>query len=132
MSMHSIESHCLKQVHKYLSGNSSAETRKKLFKTVNSMLQVLDKDGLYGAVVYLQVYGKDDLALLGHLNRILNTLYQNKLEERVNERTIAEVKKGYAGHFCDDSPQARTAEMLLRRFLIHLRYAAKAQDKERT
>ena len=124
-----MESLALAQVYEYIGTLNNATKAKKVFKTVNNMLQVLDRDGLYGAVVYLEAYGEDGPGILSRLNLLLNRLaITGEYEENVRDENMAAVKQAYSQSLADDTPASRAAEMVFRRLLIHLRFALKAQD----
>ena len=130
MEFLAIESQCLEQVLRLTGENNLAgEQGKKMFKLVNAMLQVLDHDGLYGAVVYAHVYGKEQAYhLLTSFNLLLNQLPDNSYEVPVNKENISAVRNMYGQELSGEDSRSRAALMLLRRLLIHLRYAAKAAD----
>ena len=124
-----LESLCIDQMYKRQK-IWQGQAKDKTFKLVNAMLDVVDRDGLYGAVVYLQAYDNksgNGNAILSAFNSILKKigLAENELSEDVTPANLANVKQWYGKHVSDDDPRSALAEMALKRLLIHLRFETK-------
>jgi hypothetical protein len=128
--MIALETLCIKQIYKRHAELQSDKT----FKLVNSMLDILDREGLYGAVIYLQVYDKSGVgnAILGAFNGVLNAQGLNNppLAEEVTDDNREQVKRWYGKEVSGDDPRSALAEMALRRLLIHLRFESKVKATE--
>jgi hypothetical protein len=132
MSMVPLEARCLQQVYELRAALAGQQAQaKKTFKLVNAMLQVLDHDGFYGAVVYLEVYRQGDkpLGLLGALNRVLDPSQENGLEGQVDRRNLNATKNIYRSRYANGDELEYLAQMILRRLLIYLRFEIKASLK---
>jgi len=131
-----LERMCLESAQRVLQ-NIRPEGSKRLkenFKLVNSLLQVLDREGFYAATTYLAAYGKGDtgICLLTQFNSFVREMkfcLGHELPEKVTPSNLHTVRRIYGKHFSSEETVADISFMFFRRMLIHLRHELKAEIK---
>lgn len=129
--MKGLESICLQKV--YNLRTAWEKEPKKTFKLVNAMLDVLDRDGIYGTTVYLQAYDKSGSGpqILTAFNATIRELglfsAPDQPPSSVTLQNLRVTLDWYGKHLAGDDGNSLLAEMAMRRLLTHLRFETKAK-----